>query len=266
VAAVRRDLIRAQRNSKLQEISLKSFITKVIGPDLAAMQFEPADALAAKMDAPVPPLDDALTSAMRRPSIRQAELGLENHKIAETFTRSNLRPTLSVFAYVNNFTLAPGMSDMFKQMLRFAYPEYSVGLTLAFPIKNRAAQADDVRARLELQQAQVAFEQTKASVDIQVRTALTNLMQSQTQVEASQRAVATSQQTADAEQIKWSFGSSTLENVYQTQTDLVRAQVTEIQTRVDYAKAVIAQEVAAGNFLESHNIVFDSASKGSLWR
>jgi len=122
-----------------------------------------------------------------------------------------------------------------------------------------------VRARLELQQAQAAFEQTKANVDIQVRTALTNLIQSQTQVEAAQRAAATSQRTADAEQIKWSFGSSTLENVYLTQTDLVRAQVTEIQSRVAYAKAVVAQEVAVGNFLESHNIVFDSASKGNLW-
>ena len=203
---------------------------------------------------------------MRRPSIRQAELELDNHRIAETFTRSNLRPTLSVFAWINNYTLAPGMGDMLRQTVHYTYPEYSVGLTLAFPVKNRAAQADDVRARLELQQAEVTFEQAKANVDIQVRTALTNLIQSRFQVEAAQRAVATSQQTADAEQIKWSFGSSTLENVYQTQTDLLRSQVAEIQSRVSYAKAVIAQEVAVGNFLENHNIVFDSALRGSLWR
>jgi outer membrane protein TolC len=203
---------------------------------------------------------------MRRPSIRQAELELENNRIAETFTRSNLRPTVSIFGYVNNYTLAPGIGEMLRQTVQYTYPEYSFGFTLAFPVRNRAAQADDVRARLELQQAQVGLEQTKANVDIQVRTALTNLIQSRTQVEAAQRAVATSQQTADAEQTKWSFGSSTLENVYQTQTDLVRSQVAEIQSRVSYAKAVIAQEVAIGNFLETHNIDFDSALKGSLWR
>jgi outer membrane protein TolC len=265
VAGARRDLIRAQKNRLLQEMTLKSLITKVIGSDIAAMSLEPADALASEIDVPVPPLEDALRSAMRRSSIRQAELELENNKIAETFTRSNLRPTLSIFGYVNNYTLAPGAGEMFRQVVANTYPEYSFGLTLAFPIKNRAAQADDVRARLELQQAQVALEQTKANVDIQVRTALTNLIQSRTQVEASQRAVATSQQTADAEQIKWSFGSSTLENVYQTQADLVRSQIAEIQARVAYAKAVIAQEVAVGNFVESHNIVFENALKGSLW-
>jgi hypothetical protein len=49
------------------------------------------------------------------------------------------------------------------------------------------------------------------------------------------------------------------------QVDLVRAQAAEIQTRVDYAKALITQELAVGSLLESHSIVFDDALKGSLW-
>jgi len=203
---------------------------------------------------------------MRRPSVRQAELGLENQQIAQQFTRSNLRPTLSVFTQINSYTLAPGMSDMFRQIIRYAYPEYAVGFSLSFAIKNRAAQADDVRARLELHQAEVGFEQTKANVGIQVRTALTALTQSQSQIEAAKRAVAASQEAADAEQVKWDLGSSTLDVVYQKQMDLTSARAAEIQSRVDYAKAVIAQELAVGNLLESHGIAFDEALKGSLWK
>jgi outer membrane protein TolC len=86
------------------------------------------------------------------------------------------------------------------------------------------------------------------------------------QVAAAQRAVAATQKTAEAEQVKWDTGFSTLENVYQTQIDLTRAQAAEIQSRVDYAKSVIAQEVALGNFLEAHNIVYDTALQGRLWR
>jgi outer membrane protein TolC len=266
VAASRRDLIIAQTNTQLQEVALKSLITKVAGPDIAALPLEPIDALAAKLDTPVPPLDDALRSAMRNALIRQAELGLENQRIAETFTRSNLRPTLSAFFQVNSFSLTGTSSRALTQMWQYAYPEYSAGFTLSFPVKNRAAQADDVRARIERQRAEVAFEQTKANVGIQVRTALTNSVQTRAQVEAAQRAVSASQQTADAEQVKWGFGFSTLENVYQTQLDLVRAQIAEIQSRAGYAKSVIAQELAVGNFLESHQIVYDSALQGRLWR
>ena len=266
VAAGRRDLIIAQTNRQLQEVALKSLITKVAGPDIADLPLEPVDALVTTLAVPVPPLDDALRNAMHKSSIRQAEIALENQEIAETFTRSNLKPTLSVFTQINSATLAPGMGSMFKQMWQYAYPEYAFGMTLTFPVKNRAAQADDVRARLELQQAQVALEQTKANVGIQVRTALTNFAQSRSQVEAAQRAVRASQQTADAEQVKWGAGFSTLEIVYQTQADLVHAQAAEIDSRLNYAKAVIAQEVAIGSFSENHNVAFDSALQGRLWR
>jgi len=158
------------------------------------------------------------------------------------------------------------MSDMFRQMFRYAYPEYAVGFSLTFTMKNRAAQADDVRARLELHQAEIAFEQTKANVGIQVRTALTALTQSQSQVEAAQKAVAASQEAADAEQVKWDLGYSTLDIVYQKELDLTSARAAEIQSRVNYAKAVIAQELAVGYLLESHGIAFDEALKGSLWK
>jgi outer membrane protein len=265
VASARRDLIIAQTNTQLQEVRLKSLITKVIGSEIADVPFEPTDTLNDATDIPIPPLDDALRNAMRKPSIRQAELGLENHRIAETFTRSNLRPTLSVFAEVNNHTLAPGANDMFRQILRYAYPEYAIGFSLSFSIKNRAAQADNMRARIELQQARVVLDQTKANVAMQVRTSIKNLAPTRSQVEAAQRAVAASQETADAEQVKWNSGYSTLDRLYQTQVDLVRAQAAEIQARVNYAKAVIAGQGAIGTFGQSHGIVFEDALKGSLW-
>jgi outer membrane protein TolC len=266
VASSRRDFIIAQTNVELQEVQLKSLMTRVLGPEIDGVPFEPADSLSGVLEKPILPLADQLRSAMGRSSIRQAELGLQNQKIAEEFTRSNLKPTLSVFAQVNNYTLAPGLDQMFRQLIQYAYPEYSVGLTLSFPIKNRAAQADDVRARIERQQAQVGFEQTKANVDVQVRTAVTNLTQARSQVEAARRAASASQTAADAEQEKWSEGISTLDNVFQTQLDLITAQAAEIQSRVNYAKAVIAQEVAVGNLLESHKIDFDKALQGTLWK
>ena len=266
VATTRRDLIIAQTNVQLQEVRLKSLISKVIGPEIAAIPFEPTDKLTGTIETPVPPPDELLGIAMRKPGIREAEIVLENHRIAETFTRINLRPTLSIFAEYNSHTLAPGLSPMFGQMFRYAYPEYAIGFSLSFSVKNRAAQADNVRARLELQQAQVALDQAKANSAMQVRTSIANLTPSRSQMEAAQTAMAASQQTADAEQVRWNEGYSTLEKVYQTQIDLVNAQIAEIQSRVNYAKAVVAAEGAAGTFNPHYGIVFEDALKGDLWK
>ncbi len=78
--------------------------------------------------------------------------------------------------------------------------------------------------------------------------------------------MAASQETADAEQDRWTFGISTLDNVNQKQVDLMRAQAAEIQLRVNYAKAVIAQESAVGILLENHGIDYEEALRGSLWK
>ena len=265
VATTRRDLIVAQTNTQLQEVRVKSLITKMIGPDIAAVPVEPTDALERMIERPIPPLDEVLRQAMHKPSIRRAELAVENERIAETFTRSALRPTLSVYGQANTYTLA-GTTDVFRQMFRYAYPEYGLGFSLTFSIKNRAAQADNLRARLERQRGEVILEQTKANVGIDVRTAVANLTQSRSQVEAAHRAVTASQETADAEQDRWTLGISTLDNLYQKQVDLMRAQATEIQLRVNYAKAVIARDSAVGILLENHGIDYEDALRGSLWK
>src|SRR5207249_5970439 len=59
---------------------------------------------------------------------------------------------------------------------------------LSFSIRNRAAQADNLRARLEVQRQEVVVEQTKANVANNIRTQVANAAQSRPQVEAAHRA------------------------------------------------------------------------------
>jgi outer membrane protein len=266
VATAQRDLIVAQTNTQLLEVRVKSLITKSIDEDTASVRFEPTDELAVVKETPLPPLDDLLRRVPGNPGVRRAEFALENDRIAENYTRSALRPNLSVFGQVNSESLAPGASSMFRTMLRYAYPEYAVVVQLSFSIKNRAAQADNLRARLERQRQEVVVEQTKSNVALTIRTAVAGVTQSRSQIEAAQRAVATSQATADAEQERWTLGYSNLDNVYQKQVDLMRAQLTEIQLRVNYAKTVISEESAVGLLLENHGIDYDDAYRGSLWK
>jgi len=266
VANSRRDLVIAQTNVQLQEVRLKSLITKVLGPDVAAVPFEPTDTLEGTMETPMPTLEEALKLAMRKPGVRLAEISQKNHEIAEAFTRSSLLPTLSIAGTFNSHTLAPGVGGMFGQMFRYDHPEVGVGVLLSFSVKNRAAQADNLRARLELEQAKAAVDLAKANSVLNIRTSISNLTPSRSQVEAAENAVAAGQQIADAEQERWTNGVSTLDKVYQTQLDLVRDQIAAIQSRANYAKTLMAAESAAGTFLPLHG--FDPADgiSGNLWK
>ena len=266
VAASRRDLILAQTNVQLQEVRLKSLMTKLINPEIVGIRFEPTDTLEGLMQVTLPPLDEALKAAGRKPPVRQARYSLENHKIAETFTRSALRPTMSIVGEFSNHSLAPGLGGMFGQTLQSKYPEFAIGVAMSFSVKNRAAQADNLRARMELKQAEAVLEQATENMTLNIRTSMTNVTPARSAVEAAQQAVAASQQTADAEQERWATGVSTLDKVYQTQKDLVRSQIAEIQSRVNYAHILTAAESAAGTSLIMNGIVVADVVRGNLWK
>ena len=75
LAASRRDLVIAQSNLRMQEIKIKSAISKAIENDLAQATIEPLDALPQANAIEVPPLATALDSAMRNGAvIHQGEL------------------------------------------------------------------------------------------------------------------------------------------------------------------------------------------------
>lgn len=267
LAANRRDLVTAQTNLQMQEVRLKSIISKNISPELADARIEPTEPLPQPNDIQIPALADAVRNASQdRSSLRLLQLTMDNQQIAEKFTRNNLLPTFSVFAQFNSYALADGTSGMFRQMVQWIYPQYSAGVSLTFAIRNRAAQADDLRDRLELQQTRVSLQRTRNQAEQTARTAVIGLLQLRAQVEAGQRAVENSQQAFRGEQLRLANGISTPYRVILAERDVAAAQLVLIQAQVSYAKALIALELAEGTILESNGIKFERAFQGSLWK
>jgi outer membrane protein TolC len=90
------------------------------------------------------------------------------------------------------------------------------------------------------------------------------LTRDRAQVEAAQRALAASQRAFDGEQTMLRAGFSTPYRVLLAQRDLTAAQSADIQVRVNYAKALVAHQIAVGSFLERNGIDADAAERGSL--
>jgi len=62
-------------------------------------------------------------------------------------------------------------------------------LNLSLPLKNRSAQADNLRAQFEEQQLQTACKTAAIKIQVEVRQAIIGLIQGKGQVEAAHQAV-----------------------------------------------------------------------------
>jgi outer membrane protein TolC len=266
LAAARVQLVTAETSVRQQEALLKTLISRESSEALDAVSLEPTEQIDVGEDIRIPSTRSSIATALAgRASIRQAQLALESQHIAEQYTRKNLLPVFSVYGQANVYGLAPGTAPAFRQLVRWAYPEYSFGFTWSLPVLNRAAQADDVRARLEAQQSQAALLRTRQQVTVQVENATASLAQNRARASASQRALVASRVASNGEEERLRFGISTPYRVMLAQRDLAAAESADVQARVNYAKSLVAYEVAVGSLLEHNGIDADQALRGTLW-
>ena len=284
VASSQRDLIVAQTNLQQLELRLKIFFSKQITEALGDAQIVATDPLPEPQDADIPPLDEALTAAAQnRPEVPQAEGTVRNDQIAVKVTRNFLKPTFNIFTLLasaglsgNQLTsnsaggapiLTPGgLSQELNQFIHFKNPEYAAGFALTIPIRNRSAQADNVRADLQERQAEISLQETRNQVAVEVRAAIISLMQAKAQVKAAGEAVDYSQQSAEAEQKKLEFGIATPYNVLLAQRDLLAAVLAETQARVSYAKAQVEMNRSMGVLLEKNHLDLEDVLGGRIYQ
>jgi outer membrane protein TolC len=272
VAAARRDLLVAQTDFQLQEAQLKKLLSKQIDPDLDAAGIETLDELPEPNPRDLPELNTALAAALEgRPELRIAQQDLANQDISARFTRNGLLPDISVFSLFAGAGLAGDNSTITKdpgkslvQGLTAEYPEYASGLSMVIPIRNRAAQADNLRARLEQQQLEVGTQRSKQQVELEVRQAMVSLRQGQAQVEAANEAVRLAETVLEGEQAKLQSGVSTTYNVILRQRDLAAARQAQIAAAVTYAKALVDIHRATGATLKENGIELSDALTGEI--
>ncbi len=266
LASRERDLAGARAALGMREVELKSFISKDFSAILASAPIETIDSLPDPKDSDIPKLDDALAAAMtKRAEIRQAEVNLDTQDIAIRYEKNSLKPSLLVFANFNSsglygdrsisangstIVLPGGLSQAWGQIRRWEYPEYAVGFSFSLNIRNRAAEADIYRARIERQQSETALQRTRNAIALEVRKAVIGLVQSKAQVEAAHKAVELSRQNLAAEEARLLEGVSVPYEVIRRQRDYRSARFAEVQARAGYAKALVELSRATGQMTE----------------
>jgi outer membrane protein TolC len=163
-------------------------------------------------------------------------------------------------------TLKQGLGTAQSQIFHNRFPEYAGQLTLTLPLRNRAAQAEHVRALLTQRQMEASMQQLRNAALLDVRNTFIGLTQGRAQVAAAVKARELQQQTFDAEQKKYQLGASTVYVVIQTQRDLINAQGQEIRALANLEEAKANYERALGRTLEANHVTIADGKSGEVER
>lgn len=281
LATDRQNLIVAQTTRLQDELVVKNFISKdPLASNLINVEIIPTD----KPDSPASiqstNFEDAIKEAFtKRPDLQEQYVNLSNADVDVRATKNALLPTATLSAQYGSFGLAgnsligtppalhqDGFTASQNQIFHNQFPDYAVSLNLSVPLRNRAAQADNVHAQLVRRQLEAQVQQVKNTALLDVRNTTIALEQGRAQVEAASKARELQQQTFDAEQKKYQLGASTVYNVILTQRDLITAQGTELRALANLAEAKANYERALGRTLEVNSVTIAGAKKGAVER
>jgi outer membrane protein len=290
IATGEQNLVIAQTRVLQQETILKTALSRigVASPSIADAHIIPTDVIQMPGVEPIAPIQDITAQALSsRPELSQSRIQLRNQELTMKGSKNALLPTLDLVANLANNALAGqpnplpapagtvrsntpffvgGYGTVLSQLFARNFPNYSVGLNLNVPLRNRAAQAQVITDELTYRQQQLGLQRLENQVRVDVQNAVIGLMQGRAQYQAAAKAVRLQQETLDAEQKKLALGASTIYNVILAQRDYVTAQSNQVSAAAAYAGARVELDRATGQILTNNNISLEEAFRGVVAR
>jgi len=299
VATDQQNLILAQNNLQLQELLMKNAVSRSIeDPVLAEAELIPTSAMLIPQQESVVPTQDLINQALdHRAELVESRIDLNSRDLSSKAVRNALLPTLDAFAYyggsgvggvvnpaipncantTSTFCFDPakapppfqtatsvGYGSTLSQLGNSTAPDKGFGLTLNIPLRNREAQANQVRAELEYRQAQVRLHQLENQVRIEVRNAQFDVKQNLVAVQAAQYAVDFARQTLDADQQKLKVGLTTTTAILQDASTLTTSESNLVSAKAAYEKSRVELDRATGLLLDHSGIDVAEATRGQV--
>jgi outer membrane protein len=293
VATDQQNLVQAQTNLDLQQLLMKNALSRTLqDPQLANAEVIPTTTMAFPQQEPIVPTEDLVNEALQhRAELAESRIDLSSREISERALKNLLRPSLDLFAYYGGSGAggqqniaatcgqpgalpgicrppgsAPptGYGSTLNKLVNSTAPDKGAGFTLSIPLRNRQAEALQVRGVLEYRQAQMRLQQIENQVRIEVRNAQFSVTQNRAAVQSAQAAVELANQSLDAEQKKFRLGASTGTNVLNYQSQLATAKSNLVSAQAAYEKAEVELDRATGLLLEHAGIVMSDAVRGEV--
>lgn len=147
-----------------------------------------------------------------------------------------------------------GFGASYRSLLSGQYPQYTLGATLGFPLRNRTADATyaaELERRRQLAVQEVGLIQR---VQLEARDAVQGYRSARSRLVAASVARTAAQSVAASESRKFRAGQSTTFLVLQRQVTLANQRGRELQAQSDVQKAVIELDRVTGAILANNNV------------
>jgi outer membrane protein len=280
------DLVVSQTNLQQQEIVLKNALCRdgITAAGLDNVHLVPLDKIQIPASDDVRPLPELVNEALKnRTEIATARINIESNDLNLVGIKNSLKPTLQAFAELTNNGLSgqltalgalqPGVEyleggygGLLGQIARRNFPNYSAGVSLNIPLRNRAAQSDYATSLLELRQNELNLRKNTNQVTVDVQNAVIGLQQARVRYDSASKARQLQDQTLAADQRRNALGATTVFQVVQDQRDLATSQSTEVQAMANYTHARISFDQAMGTTLDVNHVSLDEAMRGRIAR
>jgi outer membrane protein TolC len=265
VAAATQNLIVSQTNLQYQQLITKNAISRNFSdPALTTAEVIPTDtmSLSSVLEPPAQELVDYALA--NRPELLESELNLRNGEINNKAAKNALLPTLDVVGYYAAQGLNDNYGDVFSSLVDRSRPDKGAYISLNVPIRNRAAQSNQIRSELEYRQNQLNLQQQKNQIILQVRNAAFALQQARAGVQSAGAAREFAQQSLDAERKKYKLGASTSYLVLQQQSNLTQAASNYVAALSTYEKDRVALDQVTATILDRNGISMEDATTGRV--
>lgn len=261
-------VIRAEADVERDEDRLRTLIFDPDTPDFWALRLEPTDSpvlLARELD-----VDAAVRDALlNRTDLDTLDKNLEVTDTNIRYHRNQRLPDVSLQVDYGMTGLGgerlvraggfPGMivgqeqksfGSVLGDIFANEFPNWTVGLTVSYPLGTSGADAALERSRLERSRSEANRRSLELRIATEVRDAGRNVRTNLQRVEATRVSRELAERRLEAEQRKFEVGLSTTFLVFQSQRDLATARNSELSAILDYLRSLVdfdaVQEIPLG--------------------
>lgn len=255
VASAQQALLNAEIQWRNQELAFKSLLIGGAGDPLLYQTINPVD-LPTVQDQEVD-IQAAVERALaERADIRQLR---EERRIAEIdleVTEDSRLPDLNLTASYSLLGVggteyarsglggAPvlvregGYMDGINSITAFDAPTWNLSLNFSYPIGMRSAKANLERARLQMEQRDLAIRSQELAIVTEVTNAGLAVTDTRLQLEAATRSRQLAEESAAAEVMRFNAGVATNYEVMQAQDALTSARLSELRAMINHVNAI----------------------------
>jgi outer membrane protein len=271
VAAREEAVIVAEGAIEQAQDRLRSLILDPKTPDFWNVRFELTDV--APLQVQQINVDAAVQNALSiRTDLQQARKTLESNDIQLLYARNQTLPDVNLEVNYGLTGLGgtefvrgagfPGpivgqidrrFGSVLGDLFANSFPNWSLTVRVGYPIGVTPAEANLARARLQYSQSQTQIRDLELQVATQVRDAARQVNTNAKRVETTRAARELNERRLEAEQKKFTAGTSTSFFVFQAQRDLSQARNNELQATLDYNKSLVDFETVQETSLSGGN-------------